>query len=319
MAGETTTTSLNDIVYSAWIDASLIDYAYDWVVAQQFFDSSRDLIGKPGGSIQIPTVTSNMGTVGANGAGVDTEFDTSEAADLTATQLATSNVTISVSEYGLNRELTDDVEEDSINGLDLMNRIMQDASRVLMTAIEYSCLSLFGAATNTVGTTGVDLTIAQMLAAHEGIRTRGYHAPDGVVYVLDDQQKADIDTATLATGTTFLTYGGMAMGLLGVSPTANNGMGNGHVFNFRGYPVYATGLGPTANAGADVTGGCFIPATRGNSAAGHVSFARVEKRLMRMEPDRDASKRTSEAVFTTRVGVGALVDGSTTGIITDAP
>ena len=319
MAGESTTASLNDIAYTAWIDASLIDYAYDWVVAQQLFDSSRDLIGKPGGSLQIPVLDSNMGTVGANGVGVDTEFDATEGTDLAATQLSTSNVTIAVSEYGLNRELTDDVEEDSINGLDLMTRIMQDASRVLMTAIEYSCLSLFASATNSVGTSGVDLTIAQMLSAQEGIRTRGYRAPDGVAFVLDDEQKANIDTAALATGATFLTYGQMAMNLLGVSPTVNNGMGNGHVFNFRGYPVYATGLGPTANAGADVTGACFIPATQGNVSAGHVSFARVEKRLLRMEPDRDSSKRTSEAVFTTRVGVGALVDGSTTAIITDAP
>jgi hypothetical protein len=315
MSGESTTTSMNDIVYSAWIEASFLDYAYDWVVAQQFF-RRFSLIGKPSASLDVPVFDSNMGTVGDGGSGVDTEFNGTEGSDLSNTQATTSKVTVSVSEYALMRTLTDHLGEDSIPGIDLMQTVLADAARILMTAVEDDSVGKFSGLSQSVGSTGVDLTVAQTLAAHVGIRKRGYRAPDGVVYVLDEQQVDDLEAALIGASSATATYALGCDRLLGVDRTANNGMGNGHVMNFRGYPVYSSGLTDTANTGADVVGACFVPSSEANNP--HATFGIVDKRPFRMREQRDESLRGTELVFSMRVGVGELRDGSGTAIITDA-
>ena len=315
MANESTTTTLNDIVYSAWIEASFLDYAYDWIVAQQFFRPAS-LIGRPSATHQYARLQSDMGTVGDSGTGVATAFDGAEGTDLGNTALATDNVQVSVSEYALMRTVTDDVGEDSINGLDLMQAILADAARILMTALEDDCVGLFSGLSNSVGTTTADLTIAQTLAAHVNIRKRGHRAPDGVVYVLDEQQVDDLEAALIASSTSATTYAAAADKLLGVDATANNGMGNGHVMNFRGYPVYSSGLTDTANAAADVVGACFVPTSEANNS--QATFGLVSKRPFRVEPQRDASLRADELVFSMRAGAGEINDGSGTDITTDA-
>ncbi len=315
MANESTTTSLNDIVYSAWIELAWLGYAMDWIVFQQFC-RRFSLIGKPSASLDVPRYDSDMGTVGDTGTGVATAFDATEGTDLTVTQATTSKVTLSVSEYAIMRVLTDDIGEDSVSGLDVMDRMLADAARILMTAFEDDGVGLFGSLSNTVGTTTADLTIAQTLAAHVGIRKRGHVAPDGVVYVLDEQQVDDLEAALIATSTSAASYAGATDRLLGVDRTANNGLGNGHVMNFRGYPVYSSGLTDTANAGADVVGACFVPSSEANNP--QATFGVLDKRPFRVEPQRDASLRASELVFSMRKGVGEITDGSGTAIITDA-
>jgi hypothetical protein len=316
MANETTTTTLNDIVYSAVIEPSFLAYATDWVVAQQFA-RRYSLVGKPSNALDIPRFASDMGTVGDGGTGVDGEFDATQATDLSSNiALDTDKVTITGSEYGFKRIITDNVMEDSIAGIDLMDAVLADGAQILMTAFEDDMCALFASLSNTVGTTTVDVTIAQALAAQVGIRKRGVRAPDGVVYVLDEQQVDDIEALLIANSTSMAVYAFAQDKLLGVDRQANNGMGNGHVFNFRGYPVYSTGLTDTANAGADVVGACFVPTTAANDP--FATFGLVDKRMFRAEPQRDASLRASELVFTMRRGIAEITDTSGTAIITDA-
>jgi len=316
MSGETTTTTLNDITYSAWIEAAFLDYSYDWVVAQQLFSRRYSLVGRPSNTISIPRITTDMGTVGDTGTGVATAFDGTEGSDLSNTALDTEAVTVAVSEYALLRTITDDVGEDSVNGLDLMQAVLQDAARILMTALEDDCVGLFGSLSNSVGSTGVDLTIAVALAAHVGIRKRGYRAPDGCAYVLDEEAVDHLEAALIASSTSATTYAAAADKLLGVDRTANNGMGNGHVMNFRGFPVYASGLTDTINGGEDTGSACFVPDSPGN--APHVTYALVDKRPFRVEQQRDASLRANEWVFSMRSGAGEVSDGSGTLIVSDA-
>jgi hypothetical protein len=315
MANESTTTTLNDISYAAWIESAFLDYAYDWIVAQQFFRPAS-LIGKPSNTHQYARLQSDMGTVGDGGGGVDTEFDATEASDLSNTALATDAVTVAVSEYALMRTVTDNVGEDSINGLDLMQAILADAARILMTALEDDCVGLFAGLSNAVGSTTNNLTVPQTLSGHVNIRKRGHRAPDGVVYILDEQQVDDLEAALIATSTSMAVYATATDKLLGVDRTANNGMGNGHVMNFRGYPVYSSGLTDTANGGDDVVGACFVPTSEANNS--QATFGLVSKRPFRVEPQRDASLRADELVFSMRMGAGEINDGSGTEITTDA-
>jgi hypothetical protein len=316
MANETTTTTLNDIVYSAVIEPSFLAYAMDWIVAQQFA-RRYSLVGKPANALDIPRFATDMGTIGDGGTGVDTEFDATQATDLSANiALDTDKVTITSSEYAFKRTITDNVFEDSIAGIDLMDAVLADGAQILMTAFEDDMLALLASLSNTVGTSGADLTIAQTLAAQVGIRKRGVRAPDGVVYVLDEQQVDDLEAAMIATSTSTAVFAFANDRLLGIDREANNGMGNGHVFSFRGYPVYSTGLTDTANAGADVVGACFVPTTSGNDR--YATFGWADKRPFRVETQRDASLRADEVVFSMRRGVAEIADTTGTAIITDA-
>ena len=316
MANETTTTTLNDIVYSAVIEPSFLGYAMDWIVAQQFA-RRFSLVGKPSNALDIPRIASDMGTVGDGGTSVDLEFDGAQGTDLSANvALDTDKVTVSAAEYAFKRTITDNVMEDSVAGIDLLDVVLSDGAQILMTAFEDDMCALFASLSNTVGSTGVDLTVAQMLAAQVGIRKRGARAVDGVIYVMDEQQVDDLEAAMIAVAANQASYVFAADKLLGVDRTVNNGMGNGHVMNFRGYPVYSTGLTDTANAGADVVGACFTPTTPGNDK--YATYGWVDKRPFRVETERDASLRADEVVFSMRRGVAEITDFSGTAIITDA-
>lgn len=316
MALETTTTSLNDVVYSYVIEPTFLDYAYDWTVATPFF-RRFSLVGKPSNVLQVPRLASNMGTVGDNGSGVDTEFDATEGTDLsTNTQLATDNVQFTAAEYGLVHKITDNVREDSILGSDV-SMYISNAARILTTAVESSGVALFSGLSNSVGVSGSDLTIAQAVAAADGIRERGCRAPNGVTYVLDDQQYNDLRDACIATGSSWAMFPAASDRLLDIQKDPINGLGNGRVMSFRGFDVYATGLTITANTAADVVGACFTHTGPGNDPM--ATFAIVDKRPFRVETERDATLRADEMVFTTRVAVGEAFDTSGTKIVTDAP
>ena len=160
MANETTTTTLNDVVYSYVIEPTFLDYAHDWIVATPFF-RRFSLVGKPSNVLQVPRLATNMGTVGDGGGGVDAEFDATEGTDLsTNTALSTDNVQFTAAEYGLVHKITDNVREDSILGGD-MSMYISNAARILTTAVEDSALALPAGLSNSVGSSGVDLTIAE--------------------------------------------------------------------------------------------------------------------------------------------------------------
>jgi hypothetical protein len=316
MSAESTTTTVNDIVYSYVIEPTFLDYAADHIVAQQFF-RRYSLAGKPSAVLQIPRLASDMGTISDAGSGVDTEFGATEATDLSSNiALDTDNVQLTVAEYGFKRTITDHVFEDSILGSEFMTIVIADAARILTTAVESDCVSLFPGLSNSVGSSGSDLTVAQAVAAADGIRERGNRAPDGVVYVLDDQAYNDLRDGCIATGTSWAVFPQVAATMLGIEKGAKNGLDGGPVMWFRGFPVYASGLCNTANTAADVVSACFTHSTPANDT--FATFSLVDKRAFRVETQRDASLRASEVVFSQRIAVGETSDSSGTKLVTDA-
>jgi hypothetical protein len=315
MSAESTTTTLNDVYYSAIISPMMMDYAHDWVVATQFL-REYSLVGQASNAVDIWSLASDLGTVGAHGASYDAEFNASQANDLSNTALDTNKVTLTAAEYGVMRTITDNVLEDSIGGIDWTRIVLNDSVRILMLALEQDTTALLDDFSNVSGTSGSDLTVAQLLAAQVGVRTRGVRAPDGGVYVLADEQVLNVETELMSTSTSMAVYAGAADRLLGgPAPSANNGMSNGHVMSFRGYPVWASGVNPTT--GADDTGAFFVHSTPSNDQMAALGI--VWKRMFRLETDRDISLRATEYVATMRVGVGELLDAAGTSIITDAP
>lgn len=316
MANEITTTAYDDLTHASLVEPTMVGALAEqpglWALCREF-----SAIGKSTSAVKIPKEVPFWGTPADDGAGVDTELNGTEGTDLSNTASTTSSVTITAAEYGVAMEVTDNVEEDSVSGLELFMRIRDRMVFALSLAMEDDFLALFASLATTVGSSGVNISIANMIAAQTTPRTAGTRA-NAQVYVLDNQQGTDLDDALTATNAAAAVYALAADRALGYAPTADYGMGIRHVANFRSAPVWVTGMTDTANAGADVVGSCFCPSTPFNDASGATTFGMVWKRLPRVETDRIVLGRSTQLVATLRAGFGELQDGSAVQITTDA-
>lgn len=320
MANESTTTSLNDFTNASLVEPTVILALTEQAgfVTRNFREFS--IIGKPTNAIKIPTQTSWWGSPNDDGAGVDTELDATEGTSLGNTQVASGVVTITAAEYGVAHALTDNVGEDSVlDGLEMLNFVTGPMILALGLALDSDGIALLASLSNSVGSSGSDLTIAQAIAAQQGLRVRGTNA-DSVAYLLDNEQALHIETELQSANAAAAVFALSADRVIGYSPTADHGMGaSRQVMNLRGIPVYVNGMTQTANAAADVVGACFCPTSAYNDASGATTFGYAWKRLPRFEMQRQAKGRSTDLVMTMRAGVAELQDGSGTKIVTDAP
>jgi hypothetical protein len=314
MAFETTTTTVNDIVQSTVIEHIYLDFARDHLIATPMF-RRWSLQGREGNVLQLPRFTSDM-TVNDNGASTDGEFDATEGTALGNTQLDTESVTLTVGEYGIQFMVTDNIAEDSIMGSDFMTQALMYSAQVLATAVETDAVGLFASLSNGVGTSTQNITIAMAVAMADGIRTRGGHAPDGIVYVLDDVTWADIRDIFISIGTSWTAYPAAAATLLDVKRDPSGGLRDGRVGEWMGAPIFSSGLTATANAAADVVSAAFIPSSPAND--GHATYGYVEKRPFNMESIRVPGSRGTQVTCTRRCGVGEIADAFGTKAVTDA-
>lgn len=315
MANETTTTTLTEIVNSEWIRPVFQDYSHEFVNATRFC-LKQSLVGKGTSTWAQPRPVSDLGTVGDGGTSVDTEFNATEATDLsTNLQLDLAESTIATSEYGVRREITDTALEDVIDGFAMVQWIVRDAARILMTALEDDVIGLFGSATNTTGSTGVNITVANVNAAIAALRNRGIRAPGGLVGVLSDTQMGDFTDALEATGTSWAVYPATADRLMAANRNADNGLTDGRVLSYKNVDFYQSGLVDTANTGADDVGAIFTPAM-GNE--GFEALGLAESRPFTSETERNASLRSTEVICTMRAGVGILLQDCIQALVTDA-
>jgi hypothetical protein len=318
MANETTTTTLDD-----YTNATLVESTVILALSERGGSAVRNcrefnLIGKPTLAAKIPTETSWWGSANDHGVGADTEFDATQATSLSNTAASSGSVTITPTEYGVAAALTDNVVEDSVP-IDVIDQITSRMLHVLGLAMDIDYFAGLANLSNTVGSTGVDLTLAQAIAAQQGLRVRGVEA-DALMYILDNEQVLNLDTAFITTNAAAAVFALSADRMIGYSPTADHGMGaSRQVMTLRGAPVISTGLGPTANAAADVVGACICPSTAFNDASGATTHGIAWKRLPRFETQRQAKLRATDMVMTARAGFGELQDGAGTAIITDAP
>lgn len=315
MANESTTSTINDISISAAIEPYFHSYAMDYVVTQPHL-KEFDLRGRGSATIQIPSLATVMGTPGDAGASVDTEFDATEGTTLSNTQRSTNSVTWATSEYGLMTTVTDNVLEDAVSGFDVIGELMNDAARVIVTAFEKDIVDTFDNFSNSVGSSGSNLTLANMSSAITTVRNAGAQNVDGGVFILDMQQGIDYEDALVSTNAAQAVYEGTADQFLSVVRDPNNGMSNGFIGLFRGQPVYITGLTQTRNTAADVQGVYFIRWTPRNDRT--CALGKSVSRGIRVETERDASLRGTEIVVTARWGTGELLDAAGCQLVTDA-
>lgn len=316
MANEVTTTTLNDLTNASLVEPYLIR-ALSEQPGLYKFAKEFDLRGKGTNALKIPSETSWWGTAPDDGAGVDTEFDVTEATALGNTVISTGVVTLTCAEYGVAIEVTDNVGEDSVDGLDAMMRFESRMLHVISLAMEDDFLALFASLSNVVGSSGVDPTIAQILSSLTGLRTRGVNA-DSTVMILDNVQAVDVEGLFVSASTSAAVFALSADRVLNWQPTADNGLLSRMASTFRGVPVFTTGMTDTANAGADVVGATFTPSSAYNDSTGHTTFGMGWARMPTFETQRQAKMRATDLVMTCRAGFVELLDGSGAAIITDA-
>jgi hypothetical protein len=315
MANETTTTTLNDLTNASLVEPYLIA-ALSEQPGLYRFAKEFDLRGKPTKRLDIPTETSWWGSPNDNAAGVDTEFDATEATVLSNTAVSTGVVSLTAAEYGVAIEVTDNVEEDSVDGLDVMLKLEQRMLHVMSLAMEADFLALFGSLSNNIGTSGSPLTVANLLKAITDIRIRGTIA-DSLVAVLSNTQATNLQDALIATNAAAAVFALSADRILNYNPSADRGLSaQRQVASFAGVPVFTSGLVPTANLAVDAVGAAFTPSTAFNDNAGHVTYGMAWKRLPRFEVERNAKMRTTDLVMTCRWGCAEMTDGSATKLTT---
>jgi hypothetical protein len=287
---KTTSTTLTELVNSEFINPAILQYAADYTVAAPFVNW-LDLRGRATKVGSFPRWI------------LDTTTDIGESTDLTNETLETTDVTITAAEIGVRRDVTDAALEETIIGAQLFDFLVRDSGVLAAISLDEDLCGLFPSLSTSVGTSGSDLTLANMVEAQAQVRKNKMRGQ--LVYILDDQQASDYQAAqAAATSTTINSL---------MQPAT--GIETGWLGTFFGQPVWQTGLCVTANTGANVVGACFI---RGDTNPTSAAFGGVLTRDVRTELERDASARLTEFVMTAKWGVGEIADESGVKIVTDA-
>ena len=280
----TTVTTATETIYAKMLTDQLIDSMYS-VAVMDALVRQESLAGKPSNSFSFPVWPSL------------TAASIAETVDLSSTAVDTTNVDIAVTEASSIRiDVTDILSEASIvrDG----SRFAEQGAKAVADKRDTDLAALLGGFSSTTGASGTDLSEANLL---DGLTTlTNADAPRPYVLVLHTQQVGDLRKALSTTTAVVQT---------GTDPAALGGTSAGFEFNYYGIPVYASTNVPTANAGADRAGAIF---SRGQA------LARVDKRPIRVRPQRDESLRATEFNITSVYGQGELVDAWGVSVITDA-
>jgi hypothetical protein len=312
ITGATTTTSWTELIATEFINTFIGEYLGNYKNPMQFFLPISVTNGAS--TISQPRWVSDVGTVPEDGTAVDTEFNATEATDLTANELETTDATFSVIEYGLLREPSDTAMEDA--SLVTVMDIVSNAVGIIADAMNDDACALFTSLSNSSGATTVDLSVANVNDALYQLARRG--AKGELVGIFDNIQVEDFQNALEAASSNIAVYAGAADRMMAVSADPMQGRNvEGYALTYKGVPIYRQGLTDTANTGADVVGAIFV---RGDIASqrGYATFGQASRRPFTVATQRDESARCTELVFTARWGCGEIFDGTGQRLLSDA-
>lgn len=222
-----------------------------------------------------------------------------EGADLTDTAIDPTSVSVSVQEHGLMFTITDLLRSSTI--IRDLQAYAEQGGMALGQYIDTKIAAEFANFTNSVGSSGIDLTEADFLAAIATLESGNVATDVPLVAVLHSVQVSDLRTALVD-----------STGAINASVSGPVEM-VGRRLSYMGVPVVPSNACALVNAGADRQGAMFPV----GQAAG---VAYVEKWGARTEFERDASKRGTEIVITAAFGTGTPNPAANGGvkIVTDA-
>ena len=253
MALETTTTTLTELVQAEIVAMTIKAYLIDANVIIPLCQYAS-LAGQGSKVMSFPLWTKN------------TAVDITEATAMSNKAFDTSEVSVTVAQVGILREITDFVAATAkIGEAALFNAVVQDGVALVTEMLEDDLAALFASATGaTVGTSGSDITIANHVEAIAKMRTQRVRG--NFVAVYDDQQAFDLMAAVAATTGTPFAGGNVDQSVL-------NAGSSGYVGSLMNVPIWMSNLTDTANTAADVVGSMFAD---GGTAPEYCAYTWVE-------------------------------------------
>lgn len=205
--------------------------------------------------------------------------------------------------------------------LDILAEEAGQLARMCFEKAEVDCCALLDDYSDSVGSTGVDITLANVLTAIYKLE-ENEPEHENFAWVMHPQQMFDIRTFLLAQAA-----GNVTAGVWNQQADANfiNFQGdaprNGLKGSLLGIPVYQTSpsVNPLPNAGADVAGALVCVGQGAPGSGMRAANVFLEGMPMRFLVDVDPSARTIELLCLWEYAVAEHTDAHGVSIITDAP
>lgn len=291
MANETTTTTMAGSFFAIWADTNLIQALTPHNVSRPLFRNASKV---PSLVYQWALVT-DEGPATAASTVVTLDEGTPNLAN-TAFNSTTAGATAAVA--GMMTTLSD--EEAAIAPSSPMQTTIT-LGKALGERAETDMCALYAGFTNVTGTSGVDLTMAQLLEASTSLANRDVTGQ--IAAVLHPRQVGDLQQDATTSGATYFANASALIGGIDAATLS------GYAGNPHGIPVYQTSVVPTANGGADRAGGLFEVG---------VALGFYEVWAPRIRTERDESGPGEEYVGTACYGVVEIDDLRGQEITTDA-
>tara|TARA_R100001460_G_scaffold41145_2_gene76611 strand:- start:8927 stop:9781 length:855 start_codon:yes stop_codon:yes gene_type:complete len=243
-----------------------------------------DMSGTPGLTAQVPIYPSVAAAAVADGT------------DLANTAFNTTSKTITASEVGVMVELTDLAAEGATD--DVAAAIGRQLGSAMAEKVDTDLAALFSGFSTSLGTGDSEITADMIFQAAATLRTNNADQNGGYVCLLHPFQAYQLKKQLTNVGAT------MSHSL---SDTGNNALRDGFLGKIAGVDIFESNVVSGASAGA------YVGAVMSQDALGY-----MVKRNMRIETERNASKRSLEIVGSMAYGVSELFDSYGVGLVADA-
>lgn len=281
----TTMATYDDVSYTAIITDVVKDALMAVVVTPALLDF-YDLSGQASKAVKIPK------------ADKFTAASVAEGVELANTALTTTSVTGTAAEIGIMATITDVLELSDIPAAH--GARLRQLGRALGDKLDIDICALFAGFTNVVGSTGVNISLANLLDAIFTLEVSDAAGLGGFVAVLHPRQTADLRTELEADSGSIYTN---------TSPSSLSKSMAGYFGNWFGIDIFQSTNVPTANAGADRAGGLFVR---------DYALGMVQKWAAKVEAMRWAPIRGWVLVATAMYGVFEIEDLAGVEVTTDA-
>lgn len=279
----TTTSTATETIFAKIITDQLIDAMYSVRVMDELC-RQESLVGKPSNSYSFPIWPSL------------TAASIAETVDLASTAVDTTNVDIACTEASSIRiDVTDLLAESTV--VRAASQFAAQGGKAVADKRDADLAALLSGFSTVKGVDSASLSEANMLDSYTALQAADAPAP--YVAVLQPVSVGHLRKAVANTSTINFHF---TPDQMGGSP------GNGFQFSYYGIDVYSTTNVPSMGT----TGYGNAMFAKGQA------LARVDKRPIRVEPQRDASLRAWEFNLTSVYGQGELVDGWGVTINTDS-
>lgn len=288
----TTTTTYDDVFYAAYITNEVLRALMAMVVSLGLL-RTESLAGKASKAYKFPKA--DKFTAAAVSEGVET----------VNTALTTTSVTITAAEIGFQATITDVLELAAIPAAH--GAQLEQIARALKDKMDVDVAALLNGFSNSVGATGVDLSLDNILDAIFTLENLDAAGLGSLVFLGHPRQTGDLRGAlksqqSVANIQHSIRFDSDETGKMGKAE-------NGYFGNWFGVDFFSTTNAPTLNLGADRSGAVFVK----NYALGRVSLYDV-----RVEPMRWAPIRGWVLVGSADYGVGEIENNAGVAVVTDA-